>query len=97
MVGPMALTYVLPLVSDRETEIQNMSRFRRGDVSLIADFIEERFLKVEKSARVFLSVDGKRIPMKPFVRDLVDSVIRGMVGTFKGAEEAKEISIFLQK
>ena len=87
----------LAIVSDSEAAVSGLPVFRRDDVNKITEFIEERFLRAGRSAKVSMLVDGKRLPMKPFVRDLVDSVIRALVGTFKGAENASKITVFLEK
>lgn len=87
----------IAIVTDNKIAASPLPLFGRNDVSQIADFIEERFLRGERSAKVSMLVDGKRVPMKTFVRDLVDSVIRGMVSTFKGTEDAKKITVFLDK
>lgn len=87
----------IAVIADFPLEAKDVTRFSRDDISAICDFIEEKVINPEKSPKVMLVVDGKRIPMKPFVRDIVNAVLRGLVGTFKGVEKADKIRVFLDK
>jgi hypothetical protein len=46
---------------------------------------------VEREVKVLC--DGKEIPMVPFVEKLIGDVAAAIVGSLKGAEGAKEITI----
>lgn len=87
----------IAVIADFPIEAKEAKQFSRNDIPTICDFVEERIIKPEKSAKVMLVVDGTRIPMKPFVRDIVNAVLRGLIGTFKGVENAAKIRIFLDK
>lgn len=87
----------IAVISDFPLENKDATRFSRDDASAICDFVEQRIIKPEKSAKVMLVVDSACIPMKPFVREIVNAVLRGLIGTFKGTENAKKIRIFLDK
>lgn len=40
-------------------------------------------------------VDGRRLPTKDFVQDIIASTIRAMIGALKGGQEAKSLEIHL--
>ena len=87
----------IAIVSKDAVDISGLTCFKPDDISPIVDFIEERYLNKEPSSKIRLMVDGNNIYMKPFVRDLVEEVIRGMIRTFKSTENAKKIVLFLDK
>ena len=45
------------------------------------------------SGRTRIMVDGKVVPVGPFVDDIVTNTIRGMISSLKGAEDPKKITI----
>ncbi|MCX8118227.1 MAG: molybdopterin-guanine dinucleotide biosynthesis protein B [Desulfobacterota bacterium] len=59
----------------------------------VADFIERKFLKPKREVEITLKVDGKTIPLKPFIRDFLTGSIKGMVRSLKGCETFKKIDI----
>jgi molybdopterin-guanine dinucleotide biosynthesis protein B len=48
--------------------------------------------KIEE-ARILLSVDGKKINMVPFVRDILRDTIKALVGNLRGYKKGKKIEI----
>jgi hypothetical protein len=40
--------------------------------------------------------DGKSIPLVPFIEKFLGATLTAMIGTLKGAEEAKEITIVVR-
>jgi molybdopterin-guanine dinucleotide biosynthesis protein B len=67
--------------------------FNLDDARGIVDLIEEKFLKGEKSPPVRLKVDGKDIPLSPFVRKSINGTVRGMISALKGCESPKKVEI----
>ncbi len=51
----------------------------------------------EHGPEVELVVDGRPLPLAPFVRQILASTILGMVSTLKGAENAQEVSIRVRR
>jgi molybdopterin-guanine dinucleotide biosynthesis protein B len=49
------------------------------------------------STALTLIVDGKTIPVNPFVSDIIKNTIKGIVGTLKGTENPETISIKIEK
>lgn len=84
---------LIAVVSDINFDI-GVPHFGLDDINLLADLIENKFLKPKKSRRVELIVDNKFIPIKDFVQDTIAATIRGLVSTLRGVEEGvKEINI----
>ncbi len=73
-----------------ETDVQI---FSFDNVAGVADFIEKRYLKDRKKFNATVHLDGKRLPMKDFVRDFLVGGIYGMLSTLRGWESPKKIDI----
>ncbi len=63
------------------------------DVKGIADIIESTFLKGNKTEEITLRVNGRRIPLSPFVRRFLIRTIKGMISSLKGAENPQRLEI----
>lgn len=63
------------------------------DVKGLADFVEERFLKPDRAASVALVMDGRYVPLKPFIEEMLVNSISGMTAALKGGKEVKSIQI----
>jgi len=84
------------VASDTEVDTGEIPRFDLDDSESITDFIVEKFIESRKSRRVHLFVNDKALPMKTFVRDMLEKTIRGMVSAFKGTENARKITIIIE-
>jgi len=69
------------LVSDEKLK-SGIPLFRRNDIKGIADFIEKQIMDKMPSG-MSVTVNGKPVPMKPFVKDIIASSILAMLGTLK--------------
>ncbi len=63
--------------------------FDLDDMKGLAEFIEETFLQPKEKKTIFLIVDGKAIPLNPFVRGFLAKTVRGMVSSLKGCDGPK--------
>ncbi|MFQ6077712.1 MAG: molybdopterin-guanine dinucleotide biosynthesis protein B [Thermodesulfobacteriota bacterium] len=63
------------------------------DAKGIADLIESTFLKGNKTEEISLRVNGRRIPLSPFVRRFLIHTIKGMISSLKGAENPQRLEI----
>lgn len=86
---------LVAVVSDFAVAV-DVPLFELEDVSGVADFIEERFLKRTAEANVVLRLDGKKIPMKSFVRDFVLGGILGMIANLRGYEDPAQVDISIR-
>ena len=88
---------------DNLVAIASNRKFRVGvpcfdleDTKGLANFIEKEFLKSKKDKEISLRVDGKPIPMTPFVKDFLIGTVRGMVSALKGCEKPGRIEIYIE-
>jgi molybdopterin-guanine dinucleotide biosynthesis protein B len=86
---------LLAVVSDFSVEM-DVPRFELDDLSGVADFIEERFLRKTRGPEVVLKLDGKKLPIKSFVQEFVMGGILGMISTLRGYENPKHIDISIR-
>ncbi len=47
--------------------------------------------------QVELVVDGRPLPLAPFVRQIIAATVFGLVGALKGGENAREIRLTLRR
>ncbi len=86
---------LVAIVSNRKFRV-GVPCFDLEDPKKLADFIEKEFLKSKKGKEISLRVDGRPIPMTPFVRDFLRGAIRGMLSALKGCEKSKRIEIYIE-
>lgn len=67
--------------------------FDLDDAPGLVDLIEEKFLRGQKAPRVRLKVNGKEIPLSPFVQSSIIGTVRGMVSSLRGCESPRTISL----
>ncbi len=66
------------------------------DMKGLAQYIIDRFLGPEKKVRISLRVDGRSVPLNPFVRTFLAQAIRGMIRSLKHCENPGQIEIEVQ-
>jgi len=88
---------------DNLVAIVSNKKFRVGvpcffldDIKGMSDFIEKRYLQSKKEEEVSLKVDGKEIPMTPFVKSFVANSVKGMLSSLKGCEHPQKIEIHIE-
>jgi molybdopterin-guanine dinucleotide biosynthesis protein B len=86
---------LVAIVSDKEFHV-GVSCFSLDDVKGVADFIENKFLKLKAEEVITLKVDGRTIPLKPFIRDFLSGSIKGMLSSLKGCEKPQKIEIHIE-
>jgi len=86
---------LVAIVSDREFDV-GVSCFFLDDIKGVADFIEKKFLKSKGEKGITLKVDGRDVPLKPFIRDFLLGSIKGMISSLKGCEKPKKIEIKME-
>ena len=73
----------------------DLPHFNPGEAERIVEMLENRFLKDYREPRIRAWLDGKRIPMKDFVQDIIIQGIMGMLGTLKGYLPARRVDLTL--
>jgi molybdopterin-guanine dinucleotide biosynthesis protein B len=86
---------LIAIVSNRKFNV-GVPCFHLGDMRGLSNFIEKEFLKSKKEKEVSLRVDGKPIPMTPFVREFLTKTIKGMLSALRGCETSKRIEIHIK-
>ncbi|HPN93880.1 MAG: Molybdopterin-guanine dinucleotide biosynthesis adapter protein [bacterium ADurb.Bin236] len=67
--------------------------FDRNDAKGISDFIQNRYLKNVSRSEVRVWIDGKFLPVKPFVKAFIGQTIKGMLSSLKGGKKGERIHI----
>ena len=86
---------LIAIVSNRKFNV-GVPCFHLEDMKGLSNFIEKEFLKSKKEKEVSLKVDGKPIPMTPFVREFLTKTIKGMLSALRGCEKSKRIEIYIE-
>jgi molybdopterin-guanine dinucleotide biosynthesis protein B len=86
---------LVAIVSNKKFNV-GVPCFQLDDMKGLSNFIEKEFLKSKKEKEVTLRVDGKPIPMTPFVREFLTRTIKGMLSSLKGCEKSKRIEIYIE-
>jgi len=85
-----------------EKVFQALPFFDCGDCGMDCQGMAEAILRGEKTVKdcvmmqkdnVQIFVAGKRVPLNPFVQNIIGSVVKGAVYSLKGVEKGKEIRI----
>jgi molybdopterin-guanine dinucleotide biosynthesis protein B len=63
------------------------------DVNGVVDTIERTFLDHDDKTDMTLMVDGRPIPLTPFIKTLIMQTVRAMVSTLKGCQDPKRVKI----
>jgi molybdopterin-guanine dinucleotide biosynthesis protein B len=74
---------------------EELPHFQAQEAGRLVEMLELRFLKERREPRLRVWLDGKRIPMKDFVQDIIIQGIMGMLGTLRGVIPAKRVDITL--
>jgi len=93
-------SHLIATISDADIR-PGLPRFPADDIVGIADFLIQTFLEPTaqggetKAATVFLTVDGREVPLNAFVSQCIDGTARGLVSSLKGCDPAGEIVLSL--
>jgi molybdopterin-guanine dinucleotide biosynthesis protein B len=86
---------LIAVASDFSLEA-GVPRFELEDISGVAAFIEERFLGRKDKSNVVLRLDGKKLPMKSFVREFILGGILGMISNLRGYDDPTQVDISIR-
>jgi molybdopterin-guanine dinucleotide biosynthesis protein B len=86
---------IIATVGKKAPQPSKVRHFQPSKASDIARWLErDIIIPAQKSRRVVIEVDGKRLPLNEFVSDIIKETIRGALGTLKGGKGRKiDISI----
>jgi len=86
---------VIATVGKKKISSGKVRHFQPSKIAEIIKWLErDIIIPGRKSRQVVIEVDGKRLPLKDFVADIIKETIRGALGTLKGGKGRKvDISI----
>jgi molybdopterin-guanine dinucleotide biosynthesis protein B len=87
--------HLVAIASNKKFDV-GVPCFGLEDMKGLADFVEKEFLRSKRSEEISLNINGRPIPLSPFVRDFLTKTIRGMVSALKGCEKSKRIEIYIE-
>ena len=87
---------LIAIVSDH-TFNMGVPCFDLEDMKGLSNFIEKTFLRSKRGREISLKVDGKVIPLKPFIKDFLSNAVKGMLTSLKGCKTAKQIEIHIDE
>jgi molybdopterin-guanine dinucleotide biosynthesis protein B len=87
--------HLVAIASNKKFDV-GIPCFGLEDMKGLADFVEKEFLRSKRSEGVSLNVNGRPIPLSPFVRDFLTKTIRGMVSALKGCDSPERIEIRIE-
>jgi molybdopterin-guanine dinucleotide biosynthesis protein B len=62
----------------------------------VANFIEELFLAKITRPNLVLRLDGKKLPMKSFVKEFILGGIVGMISALRGYDDPAQVDISIR-
>ncbi len=86
---------LMAIVSNQSFDL-GVPCFDLEDARGVVDLIEKKFLLKERTSRVRLRVNGREIPLSPFVQKSIRGTVRGMVSSLKGCESPEEVELQIQ-
>ncbi len=88
--------HLVAVVSDQTFEI-GVPHFSLDDTKGLADFVEKKFLLQRREEEILLKVNGRVIPLNPFVKGFLTNAVTGMVASLKGCSGARVIDLHLEE
>ncbi len=83
------------IVTDEPLETK-IRQFFFADIKGLADFLESGFIRPQEE-RLAIYVNGAPLSLSTFPRELVTSVLLGMVSSLKGGSEIERLDIYLRR
>ncbi len=87
--------HLIAIVSDQAFEM-GVPSFFLDDIKGLADFIEKKFLTAKREKEVVLKVNGKTIPLNPFVKAFLTRTIIGMLTSLRGCDAPSTIELYME-
>ena len=87
---------LLAIVSDQPFDA-DVPQFSWEDISGVASFIEGKLISKWPAAEAVVMVNGSRLSLNRFTRQIIANTLIGMVSTLKGAGEIKSLDVFVRR
>jgi molybdopterin-guanine dinucleotide biosynthesis protein B len=86
---------LIAIATDETLETQTR-QFSLEDITGLADFLEEGFIKPQRE-RVSLYVNNLSIPLSAFPREIITNIVLARASCLKGVGKVRNVEIFLSK
>lgn len=89
---------VIAVASDLELATEPQFRLDQGEA--LARYLEERFLKESsrfRQPRTILLVNGRKVPLRPFIQEALAGSVTGFVETLKTVDEIAQIEVRIKR
>ncbi len=87
---------LLAIVSDEPLEA-NVPQFSWEDISGVASFIEEKLISKWPAEETVLFVNGSRLSLNHFTRQIIANALVGMVSALKGVGKIRSLDVFVRR
>ncbi len=87
---------LIAIVSDTK-RLPDVPTVKWNEIEKLVDIIQERVIRPYPVNEIELEVNGKSIPLKPFVADMLSGMLFGSVSALKDCEDAREISVKIRR
>lgn len=88
---------ILGIYGDQPADKKDWPTFNNTEIDLLVDVIEKNLIpEGREKYRVRLKVDGKKVPLVPFVQEFFIRSVSGMVSSLKSCENAEEIELSIK-
>ncbi len=72
----------------------NVPQFDLDDAAGVVDLLVEKVIRpAQAERRVEITVDGRPLPLKPFVAEMFAGSLEGMLGALRGTEGVREVTV----
>ena len=87
---------LVAIAGDRPEDDKGRPHFPLDDAAGLVERVEKKLRLPEAAADVRLTVDGRKVPMLPFVRDIIAKTVRGLISTLKSCDNPDRIEIVIK-
>jgi molybdopterin-guanine dinucleotide biosynthesis protein B len=87
---------LLAVATDEKLKLA-VPQYRLEDAGGLVDLIEKRFLTEEKQDEFTLFVNEEPVPLNPFVKNIIEKALLGMISALKNVPQATNVDIFIRR
>jgi len=87
---------LLALVTDEPMDV-NVPQFSQDDINQIADLIESSLLGSKGEDRIELLINGRHIPVSPFLQNLLTRTLLAMTPALKEYQELRSMRVWFRR
>ena len=89
---------LLAVVGDRPAGKDDWPHFPLSDLAGLIDLVEKEVLDDALAPQgVNLVVDGRRVPQLPFVQNIIDSTVIGLVSSLKSCTDPRDVELTIRR